>query len=374
MRTLVVSDLHLGASNRADLLRVPELRAPLVAAVADGVDRFVVLGDGVELREVPVRGAVATYAPLLRELGDALGPSGEVVLLGGNHDHGLLAGWADAHLMREPLVPMALSTDIAPQAAGPLGAALAEAVAPATLRFAYPGLWLREDVYALHGHYLDLHTTVPTIERLVAGAMARFVAPVPERAVPDDYETVLAPLYAWMLALTQRSRNGVVKAGSRSSARAWVLLAGQGRRQYPVRSLAMTAGFKVAVKVLDAAGIGPLRAELSGPALRQGYLAAMGEVTRRLGISAEHIVFGHTHRSGPWPGDDQGEWRTPTGAHLMNTGSWAYQPHFVAGPAGASPYWPGTAVVVDDTGPPRLVGLLADRGHEELAAVAERED
>jgi hypothetical protein len=188
--------------------------------------------------------------------------------------------------------------------------------------------------------------------------------------VPDDYETVLAPIYAWMLALTQRSRNGVVKAGSRSSARAWVLLAGEGRGRRPVRSLAMTAGFKATVKALDLAGLGPLRAELSGPALRQGYLHAMGEVTRRLGITADHVVFGHTHRSGPWPRDDLAEWRTPAGAALVNTGSWSYQPHFVAGPPGASPYWPGTAVVVEDAGPPRLVRLLGDRGHAELAPPA----
>ena len=48
---------------------------------------------------------------------------------------------------------------------------------------AYPGVWLREDVYALHGHYSDLHATVPTFERIAAGAMARFVVARPgERA------------------------------------------------------------------------------------------------------------------------------------------------------------------------------------------------
>ena len=59
----------------------------------------------------------------------------------------------------------------------------------------------------MHGHYSDPHTTVPTFERLAAGAMARWVVTCPsDGATPDDYEAVLAPLYACMHALAQRSR------------------------------------------------------------------------------------------------------------------------------------------------------------------------
>ena len=84
------------------------------------------------------------------------------------------------------------------------------------------------------------------------------------------------------------------------------------------------------------------------------------------------MVFGHTHRSGPWPRDDPAEWTTPGGARIHNTGSWVYQPHFLSETPNASPYWPGTAVVVDDGGPPRLIRLLGDRGHGELRGPAER--
>ena len=38
-----------------------------------------------------------------------------------------------------------------------------EAIQSAEL--AYPGVWLRPDVYATHGHYVDLHITVPSFER-----------------------------------------------------------------------------------------------------------------------------------------------------------------------------------------------------------------
>jgi len=291
------------------------------------------------------------------------------VMLGGNHDHALVSHWLDAHLMLEPPAPLGLEQSIPAEDSGPAGRVLAGLTGPATLRFSYPGIWLRDDVYGMHGHYLDLHTTVPTIERLFAGVMARVVSDIPERgARPDDYEAVLAPIYAWMFAIAQRSREGIVRQGSRSSARAWNALAGEGRHRRPVRTALLRAGFAGAVKALELAGIRPLRAELSGEALRQGYLQAMGEVTRRLDIGAAHVVFGHTHRSGPWPGDDLAEWRTADGTALVNTGSWVYQPHFLTAEPGASPYWPGSAVLVEDTGPPRLLRLLHDRGHAELAA------
>ncbi|HVL95590.1 MAG TPA: hypothetical protein VM266_06985 [Solirubrobacteraceae bacterium] len=367
MATLVVSDLHLGASSGADLLRRPELRAPLIAALRDGIRRLVILGDGLELREVPVRNAAAHAEALLAEAGAALGPGGEIVLLAGNHDHGLLAGWLETRLHQGPH-ELGLEQAVEPAEAGPLAEALAAAAAPAALRLSYPGIWLREDVYALHGHYLDVHTTVPTFERLAAGAMERWVAPVRAHATPDDYEAVLAPLYAWMHALAQRSADGVVRAGARSSARAWVAVAGEGRRRRPLRAAALGAGFKVAVRAINAAGVGPVRPELSGPALRQGSLHGIGEVVRRLDVGAAHVIFGHTHRSGPWPGDAAAEWEAPTGARLVNAGCWVYQPHFVATAGSASPYWPGTAVRLDDDGsPPRLLRLLGDRRPEDLA-------
>ena len=102
------------------------------------------------------------------------------------------------------------------------------------------------------------------------------------------------------------------------------------------------------------------------PALRRGSLVGMAEVLRRLGVDAPHVLFGHTHRAGPWPGDDPSEWTTAAGGRLTNTGSWVHQPHFLTGRPGASPYWPGIAVRVDATGPPRLLRLLGDRDRKWL--------
>ncbi|MGH2969388.1 MAG: hypothetical protein ACRDK0_10030, partial [Solirubrobacteraceae bacterium] len=118
---------------------------------------------------------------------------------------------------------------------------------------------------------------------------------------------------------------------------------------------------------LNAAGLGPIDRDLSGAALRRGGLRGIKEVVSRLGISAPYVLWGHSHRSGPWPVDDPAEWTTAAGTRLLNTGSWVYQPHFLSERPNASPYWPGTAVLVEDGAPPRLIRLLGERGHAELA-------
>jgi len=366
VRTLVISDLHIGAANGKDLLRRAELRAPLIEALRDA-DRLVVLGDGLELREAPHRDAAELAAPFFAEAGAALGPGGELLVVAGNHDHGLVTGWIDARLQSEPSGFLGLSEPVEPTAAGPLPERLAELAAPARLRLAYPGVWLRDDVFALHGHYVDLHSTVPTFERLAAGAMARWVVRLPrEGARPDDYEAALAPLYAFMHQLTQRSDHAALSAGAGASARAWVAMAGDGRARHPVRAAALGTGYVAAVAALNALGLGPVDRDLSAAALRRGGLRGIREVLRRLGVVAPHVLFGHTHRSGPWPRDDPEEWMTAAGTRILNTGSWVYQPHFLSATPNASPYWPGTVALVEDDGPPRLIRLLGDRGHREL--------
>jgi hypothetical protein len=365
MRTLVISDLHLGKPS--DLLRRAELREPLLDEVRRS-DRLVILGDGLELRDQPQREALEIAGDFFADAGAALGPDGELLLLAGNHDHGLVAGWIDGRLVTEPSGFLGLEHRLAPAEAGPLAAALAERASPARVGVAYPGAWLREDVYAIHGHYSDLHATVPTLERLAAGAMARWAVELPaEGAVPDDYEAALAPIYAWMHALTQRHDRAVVSAGAGASARAWVALAGEGRHRRPLRTLALGGAFTVTIAALNAIGLGPLDRRLTGSALRSGYLYGIREVLARLGVDAPYVVWGHSHRAGPWPGDDLAEWTTHAGGSILNTGSWVYQPHFLTADPGGSPYWPGTAVLLDGAEPPRLLRLLGDRGHADLA-------
>jgi predicted phosphodiesterase len=360
MRTLIISDMHLGARSGVDLLRRADIREPLIALVED-VDRVIVLGDGLELRESSLRAAITVAAPLFGELGRALGPEKEIIYLSGNHDHGVIAGWIDQRLETEAPGFLGLEHFITPQEINGAAVGLAECSAPAKLRFAYPGMWIRDDVYAFHGHYSDVHTTVPTFERLAAGLMARWAVDLPQNgATPDDYEAVLSPMYAWIHALARRSEHSLLSNGASASARAWVALAGEGRRQRPIRAAFLGLGLSGLVGMLNVTGFGPVESKLSGTALRQGSLRSLEEVLRRLEIDPPHVIYGHSHRAGPWPADDINEWTTASGTRMTNTGSWVYQPHFLDGLSGRSPYWPGTVVMVEETGPPQIIPLLTD--------------
>lgn len=364
MRTLVVSDLHLGSHGRSDVLRRPGVREPLLRAL-DGVDRLVLLGDALELRHGPVHAVLEAARPLFEELGRALGDA-EVVLVPGNHDHALLVPWLERRRAEGPR-PLGLEEAV-PADAGAATAQLARWLAPAHLSLAYPGVCLRPDVYAIHGHYVDCHLTVPTFERLGAALMARMVGdPRRDGARPDSYEAALTPIYSWIHSLAQQARGGDAAAAiPELSAGVWRRLAGRGRRG-PGARLAASAAVPAAVAVVNRLGLGPFRSDLSGPELRRAGLAAMREVVAGLGVRADHVVFGHTHRTGPLPGDDLAEWTVPGGARLVNAGNWIYSRHFLTADPGESPYWPGGCVVVEDEGPPRLRRLLQDRSHPELA-------
>ncbi len=170
-----------------------------------------------------------------------------------------------------------------------------------------------------------------------------------------------------MHQLTQRSYNALASAATGASTRTWTMLVGAERRRRPVRALALKAAYVGAISTLDALGVGPLDRDVSPSALRRGGLYGMGEVARRLQITAPYLLFGHTHRSGPWPDDDPDEWVAPTGSRMVNTGSWVYQPHFLPQAPNRSPYWPGTAVVLDDDGPPEIRRLLGERDRDRLA-------
>jgi hypothetical protein len=323
-------------------------------------DRLVLLGDLLELRQGPVGEAMAVAEPALREIGKALGAACEVVIVPGNHDHHLAVQWLERRLRARAPEPLGLESAVDWEPSDTL-AALAAILGPVSVRAAYPGVWLRDDVYATHGHYLDRHTTVPAFERIAAGAMARVVreaADGPRRA--EDYEAVLSPIYAWIHAIAQWGTRDMEETSHGPSTRAREILSGSdGKRS--IRRLGVLAAFPALLAGLNRARLGPLRTDLSGPELRRAGLRAFGEVIGRLGVEGSHAIFGHTHRAGPLPGDELGEWSTPSGARVLNTGSWIYEPTWVGQTPARSPYRPGFAAIVPDAGAPQLVNLL-DRG------------
>jgi hypothetical protein len=371
VRTLIVSDLHLGSTSGVDLLRRPELRAPLLEVLRD-VDRLVLLGDLLELRHGPRHAALAVARPFFEDLGRAFAGR-EIVAVAGNHDHALIETWLEhrSELPAPPPLGVEQRIDSTPThpAASSMMALLAEWSAPARLTVAYPGLWVRPDVYATHGHYLDCHLTIPTLERLGIGAMGRIMRR-PTRAFgrPDDYEAVTVPVFAWIDAVARQAPTGDTLNGG-LTVRAWHAFGGHNgsRPRRKLRSRALAGAFPLGVAALNRAGLGPFNADLSSGELRRAGLRAMGEVAARLDLGDAHVVFGHTHRAGPLPGDREAEWRSPGGARLINTGCWTYDAYFLTPTPGESPYWPGSCVLVEDDDPPVLRRLLESRTHAELA-------
>ena len=340
------------------MLRRQAPRRALLSAL-EGVDRLVLLGDVIELRHGPLREALAAAAPVLGEIGAALGPGREVVIVPGNHDHHLAEAWIARRARDAEPPPLELESALDWERGETLGA-VAAALSPATVRAAYPGVWLRDDVYAMHGHYADRHTTVPMFERLGAGVMARVVRDSlgrPGRGRIEDYEATLSPLYAWLHAVAQ-SQDGRVGRGTHgASTRAWRALSSSGRSR-SLRRRGLVIAFPAIVAGLNRAGLGPFHADISAPELRRAGLLALGTALDRLDVQARHVIFGHTHRVGPLPDDDRLEWRAPTGAELINSGCWVYEPAHVGSAPSTSPYRPGFAVAVGDEGAPRLSNLL----------------
>jgi Calcineurin-like phosphoesterase len=361
VRTVIISDLHLGVASDEDVLRDAEIRRVLFEELA-GADRLVLLGDVVELRNLPLGPSLERSRPFFEELGETLGDV-EVTLLPGNHDARLA----------EPLLDQ-LSIDggaalglehLYPAGPGPLEM-IDEWLGPARLQPAYPGVWLRDDVYATHGHYVDLHLALPRAECLAAATMMRVLKPPPQRATPDDYERVLRPLYGFAYGLAQVLP--MRRWRSSPGERAWEVLAGE--KQAPtVRDRAARAGFPWAIRGLNSLLHADFDPDVTPPAIFRSGLEAGVEMAVRLGIDDVHVITGHTHRGGPLP--DEPEWELPRGGRLHNTGSWVFATAFHHPGRPPSPYWPGSVTWLEDDHPPRRVELLRDRSHAQLLELVE---
>ena len=269
VRTAIVSDLHLGSFSKIDLLRNRRVLERLLPAL-EGADQLVVLGDVLELRESSRADAVRAAAPVLAELGDALG-GGRVVLVPGNHDYRLAAP-----LLRRVPRPLALEQRMTPAPSDPLGP-LAASLGSTELVLAYPGIWVRPDVYATHGHYMDYHASVPTFECLAVGVAKRLSEPpAGARFTVDEYEAALAPVYATIDRLVSRSAGAARREalGSSPTLRLWERLTagdnGDGKRR--AAQLVAQAVVPPALAAVNRAGLGSFSPDLSGAELRRACL------------------------------------------------------------------------------------------------------
>lgn len=335
MRTLVVSDLHLGSRLGRDVLRRPEALAALLTAV-EGADRLVLLGDVVELLEGRPRRALAAARPVLRAIGAAMAER-EVLVVPGNHDAALIRPWVLAH--RDEL-----TTDTpVPLDATPMLAELVAALAPARVRVHHPGVWLAPRVWATHGHYLDRHLLPEAAYGMrLLGRLPR------DGARPGDYDSAgpsVTRLEARMARFLPRPLARLVESGAET-----------------LRAGTMPAVQRRVLRHRTA----PLTSRLLSVQMRRAAIPALALVARRLGVDADWVIFGHVHRGGPLPGDDLSQWGGPPGPRIVNTGSWVYEPRLVHRATPPHPYWPGGAVIVDGDGPPQVLGLLDGLSSEQL--------
>jgi Calcineurin-like phosphoesterase len=316
--TAVVSDLHLGTRSQADLLRRSEVRERLIEAV-EKVDHVVLLGDSIELRDGPPAEALEIAAPFFEQLGEVMAGR-RVTVVAGNHDYQLASPWL-ARRRQRGTGPLGLEELSAPAAEDPLGR-LARRMGRVEVVLAYPGAWLRPDVYATHGHYLDCHNDVLTFE-CVARRVSEILTREPRGGYrePDDYEAVLGPVYRAIYRVAQSRRALSAARSAKALVRRWETVAGY-----------------------------------RGPRRRPG-LGAMAKVVDGLGIQASYVVFGHLHRAGPTH-TDATHWATPRGVRLVNSGSWVYEPAYLGAAGVQSEHWPGTCVLLGREGPPEVKRVL----------------
>ena len=328
----MLSDLHLGSRLRHDVLTHQEPLNRLLEAL-EGIERLVLLGDVVELLEEPAGGAMDVAEPILRLIGRTLGVGREVIFVPGNHDRALVAGWirrVGAGLAPDSRVPL----DATPELAH-----VASWLAPSQVRVHYPGVWLAPGVWATHGHYLDRHLLPEAAFGVTRGLLGRVPRP---GALPIDYELAGGPSLTHLEAL-------VIKVLPRPLA----ALADD------VAELIRASTMPLGPRRLLRPGMARLTASVLGAQVRFASLPALSHVVGRLGVDAEWVLFGHVHRLGPLPDDLQTRWRGPQGRpHLLNTGSWVYEPLLVHNATAPHPYWPGGAVILEDDRVPRTVGLL----------------
>src|SRR4051812_35535375 len=143
VRTIVVSDLHLGVENRADVARLTAPRERLVEALA-AADRAVFMGDTIELREQPLGALLERVRPFFEAAAASLAGK-RVTLVPGNHDHAVV----EPFLVRWRLDGAAEAGELEwPVERGEgIAGRLAEWMPDAELTLAYPSLRLRPDVY-----------------------------------------------------------------------------------------------------------------------------------------------------------------------------------------------------------------------------------
>jgi hypothetical protein len=359
MRTAIVSDLHLGSNACKDLLRDAEIRQVFLNEIGSA-DRLVLLGDVLELFELSQSTVLRLAQPFFEELGNAMAGR-DIVLVPGNHDY-LLAEPLLAHHAAQGQ-PLGLEQHVPPR--GNITPRIASLLGTAKLDIAYPGVWLRDDVYVTHGHYMDCHRTLVRMECILPAMIMRAAGSVPPCAEPADYERVLRPIYQFGFSLAQL---GLGRWATRWLASAWRAMAG--REGKVAQNSAVSSIASAGTWALNGVLRANFCADFSGSAIYRSSFDGGATLVERLQIEAAHTIMGHSHWGGPRT--DEQNWVLWNGGCLHNSASWVFDPAFQSADAPPLPNWPGTVIWLEEQGPPKHKHLLRDYPLKELAAAVDR--
>jgi hypothetical protein len=373
VRSLVISDSHLGAWTGDDLLAYPWAREALRPEL-ERADEVVLLGDFVDLLFATTEHAFERADGLVELLAQTL--SGKrVVWLAGNHDHHILVRRLEA-LTELRIATGKPDAELSEQwrASFFFEAFLRRRLAQTDIEIAYP-TYRVGDVVLSHGHYLDGEVRGSVPNRLLQGGFWRLAGGRSTTPTVADYEAALVPLTELLFIEAQLPKGADaeqrIQADLRRLGHFAATMGAPGREFARLsRRLARrlrgtpephtpTANYVLARVVEPGASVLP-------------SVTAYARVCRNLGwdLEAQWFVFAHTHQ----PLDGVSASATNTGPRFWNTGCWIYEP-----PGGsAADYlgyldhnWPGSAVVIDTEqrgGEPQLLELLA----ADRAAMRER--
>ena len=224
--------------------------------------------------------------------------------------------------------PLGLEQRAAPRRGPPRGSRAGSGDAGCSI--AYPGVWLREDVYATHGHYMDCHMTPARARVPGRGGRDAGLRPLPDPAAPGR-------LRADAAARLRASPTGSRRCGSRA--------------ERPDPSLRARVALDLAGAIASTAALAALPCGLpSAPASRRPSGPSTGccapistPISRRRRSPAAA-----SRRPPSWPAasgsrrprdhgphaprrarrEDEDEWELPGGGSLHNTGSWVFASAF----------------------------------------------
>jgi hypothetical protein len=364
MRSLVISDSHLGAWTGDDLLAYAWAREALRPEL-ERADQVVLLGDFVDLLFATTEHAFERADGLVELFARTLAGK-RLVWLAGNHDHHILVRRLEA------LIELRIATgkpdDQLPEiwrASFFFEAFLRRRLPQTEIEIAYPSCRVGE-VLLSHGHYLDGEVRGSVPNRLLQGGFWKIAGGRTATPTVEDYEAALVPLTELLFIEAQLPKGADaeqrIQAELRRLGRFAEIAAAPGRELTRLcRALGRLARGgpepeRPAADYVLARVVAPGASAL--PSVR-----AFARVCRNLGWDqdARWFVFAHTHQplAGVCPDG------ASVGSRFWNTGSWIYEP-----PAGsAADYlgymdhnWPGSVVVIDSEerdGEPQLLELLA---------------